>query len=104
MIWGVHMTMRGLIFSSIRVEPETLRCVLRGIERLEVVEGSVDCVFYDDNDLYESSALLREYIRGRSNWKVLPPINGLPVSTYDRNDKSRGWGPSTVDRVIVIKK
>lgn len=93
----------GLIFSPVRVEAETLKCVLTSIERSQLVSGVFDCAFYDDNIEGESSEVLKEYTKVHPNWKILPVVDNLPMSAYDRGNKVAAWQSTTVDRVIFIK-
>lgn len=95
--------MKGLIFSSIRVEAGVLDCVLKAVENCEIQNGTIECAFYDDNVDPNSSSLLKTYVARNKNWAILPKLTDLKPSSYCRDGEQRGWTESTVDRVIAIK-
>lgn len=95
--------MKGLLFSPIRLEAAALKCTLEAIEQIKLYGHTFECAFYDDNVDSSSKRLLRDFVSRNRNWRVLPPIPDMPVSSHRRDIAVRGWTADTVERVIIIK-
>jgi hypothetical protein len=88
--------MSVVVFSPVRVDPETLRAHLTALEAQEDVW---EVWHYDDNTDPESSALLAD-----SGHLILPPLEQLPPGTgYARGADTHSWDSASVARVALIK-
>ena len=84
-----------IAFTPVRCEPATLEVFLDHAAR---VDGIDDWWVYDDNTDPASSRLLAE-----ADVTVLPPIDGLPESTYARTEQTHQWPDGAVSRVAAVK-
>jgi hypothetical protein len=88
--------MSVVVFSPVRVDPETLQ---HHLAALDAQDGVRIAWHYDDNTDPESSALLRD-----SGHELLPPLEQLPPGTgYGRGADTHSWDPASVARVAFIK-
>ncbi|NLT95451.1 MAG: glycosyltransferase [Clostridia bacterium] len=89
-----------LIGSPIRQKPKILAEFLNSLERLEKDNIHVDFLFIDDNELFESSELLKDF--GSHGWKT-EIILGDKISRYQCDEKGHNWQEALIWKVAEYK-
>lgn len=91
------------MFSPVRMSPLILRETLYELSRLKRDSLNVEFWFYDDNDDFQSSALLKGF-SGRPDTPALV-LDKLDLADmkYEREERRHLWNAQLVDRIITIK-
>lgn len=89
-----------LIGSPIRQKPNILAEFLKSLQNLEKENLSVDFLFIDDNELVESSKLLKNF--SSLGWKT-EIIMGNKISQYQCDEEGHHWQEALIWKVAEYK-
>lgn len=98
--------MKVLIGSPVRQEPEILREFLESIRNLWMEDLAADVLFIDDNDIFESQALLKRFSFPWGQVSVVPGRAICPeteADLYTCDERTHHWTEKLIRKVARYK-
>lgn len=94
------MALRILIGSTVRQKPEILKEFLQSLAEIDCTDLNCDFLFFDNNELQESSALIQNFkVSGSSTFIAGEP----PRSLYQCTDETHNWSDELIWNVAAYK-